>query len=207
MSPTDVARPGVASADIATVTDGEVATRGRPRDADRTTAILDAATDLVHEVGWEGFRVQDVATRAGAGLATIYRRWPTKEALVAAAIRHDAPDSFESSGDPRGDFHQLLAGLADQMCGKVDGGSFIGVLAAARHHEELGAAVDDVMRSVLRATIGPSIGAVIGDAHPQLSTLTDAVPAILLLRTGIFEESIDPQDFADEMLALLDAVS
>ncbi|MEM9515524.1 MAG: helix-turn-helix domain-containing protein [Actinomycetota bacterium] len=196
MSPADVA-PAV---DI----DGDAPGRGRPRDADRTTAILDAAVELMHEEGWEGFRVQDVATRAGAGLATIYRRWPTKEALAAAAMRHDTPTVTAASGDPRADVRALLVDLADKICGK--GGSVIGMFAAARHHDELGAAVDDVMRDTVRGTIRTSIGAVIGDDHPQLDMLTDAVPATLLLRAGIFEEPLAPGDFADEVLALLDAL-
>ena len=31
--------------------------------------------------------VQDIAHRAGVGLATLYRRWPTKQALLAEALR------------------------------------------------------------------------------------------------------------------------
>ncbi len=204
MSPSDVAATSDAAAPSAEQAD-EPLGRGRPRDADRTAAILDAAVELMHEEGWEGFRVQDVATRAGAGLATIYRRWPTKEALAAAAMRHDTPATTAASGDPRADLRALLVDLADKICGK--GGSVIGMFAAARHHDELGAAVDEVMRDTVRGTIRTSIGAVIGDDHPQLDTVTDAVPATILVRAGIFEEPLEPDDFADEVLALLDALS
>lgn len=183
----------------------ESPTRGRPRDDDRTEAILDAAADLMHEVGWEGFRVQDVATRAGAGLATIYRRWPTKEALVAAAMRHDAPDWMESSGDPRTDLRVVLTEMSTKMCGK--GGSMIGVLAAARDHDELGSAMDEVMRSAVRTTIRGLIGGTIGDDHPQLDIVTDGIAATLLLRAGIFDEDIDPDAYVSEALALVDALT
>src|ERR1700694_89534 len=63
---------------------------GRPRAEDRTPAILEAAKELMGEVGYDRLRIQDVADRAGAGLATLYRRWPTKQALVAGAIRYHA---------------------------------------------------------------------------------------------------------------------
>jgi hypothetical protein len=66
------------------------AVMGRPRAADRTPAILEAAKALLGEVGYDRLRIQDVANRAGAGLATLYRRWPTKQALVADAISHHA---------------------------------------------------------------------------------------------------------------------
>ena len=57
-------------------------TRGRPRSSDRTEAILDAAHDVLKEHGFDNVRMQDIADQAGAGLATIYRRWETKEDLV-----------------------------------------------------------------------------------------------------------------------------
>jgi AcrR family transcriptional regulator len=49
--------------------------RGRRRAADREPLILDAASELLDEIGYDHLRVQDVADRAHVGLATIYRRW------------------------------------------------------------------------------------------------------------------------------------
>ena len=60
--------------------------RGRRRAADREPLILDAASELLDEVGYDHLRVQDVAERAHVGLATIYRRWSTKQELVIAAM-------------------------------------------------------------------------------------------------------------------------
>jgi len=65
-------------------------TTGRKRDDQRTEAILIAAADLLLEVGFDRIRTQDIAERAGAGKGAIYRRWPTKEALLAEAIREIA---------------------------------------------------------------------------------------------------------------------
>src|ERR1700737_4041794 len=77
---------------------------GRPRAEDRTPAILEAAKELMGEVGYDRLRIQDVADRAGAGLATLYRRWPTKQALVADAIRHHAERFLPPVlDDPRAD--------------------------------------------------------------------------------------------------------
>jgi AcrR family transcriptional regulator len=60
--------------------------RGRKRDPSRDQVILQATLDELVESGYDGATVKAVATRAGAGTATIYRRWPTKEDLVLAAI-------------------------------------------------------------------------------------------------------------------------
>ena len=71
----------------AALTDGlgadGVVRRGRPRSVEADAAILDATLELIDETGLTGLSVESVAARAGVGKATIYRRWPSKEALVA----------------------------------------------------------------------------------------------------------------------------
>jgi AcrR family transcriptional regulator len=59
---------------------------GRPRSEAAEQALLDAALAAVSECGVEGVRCEDVATRAGVGKATLYRRWPGKEDLLIAAF-------------------------------------------------------------------------------------------------------------------------
>lgn len=59
---------------------------GRPRDPGVDERVAEAAVALFGEVGWSGFNVDGVARRAGVGKASIYLRWPTKEALLAAAL-------------------------------------------------------------------------------------------------------------------------
>lgn len=60
--------------------------RGRPRDPGTDRAILQAALDLFIERGVEGSSIEQIAKRAGVGKPTIYRRWSTKEELIAAAM-------------------------------------------------------------------------------------------------------------------------
>ena len=74
--------------------------RGRPRSVEAHTAILDATLELIAEHGLTGLSVESVAARAGVGKATIYRRWPSKEALVEEALAklaEDMPVAFERS--------------------------------------------------------------------------------------------------------------
>ena len=59
---------------------------GRPRSEQAHTAILDAAIALVREVGFDTVTIEGIAARAGVGKTTIYRRWASKELLVAEAI-------------------------------------------------------------------------------------------------------------------------
>ena len=64
----------------------EKRTRGRPRRAGADEEILRATRELLGKGGYAAFNVDVVAERTGIAKTTIYRRWPTKGALVAAAI-------------------------------------------------------------------------------------------------------------------------
>jgi AcrR family transcriptional regulator len=86
---------------------------GRPRSAEADRRILDAALLLLGEQGFAEMSVEAVAARAGVGKATIYRRWPSKEALVAAAIATLRPELAPvDTGNVRDDLvaiaHEIL---------------------------------------------------------------------------------------------------
>jgi AcrR family transcriptional regulator len=55
-------------------------------DAEREQALLDVTLVLLAEVGYERMSLDEVARRAHASKATLYRRWSSKAELVAAAI-------------------------------------------------------------------------------------------------------------------------
>ena len=62
------------------------ASTGRPRSEEAHRAILDATLQLLAEVGFSALTVEGVASRAGVGKATIYRRWASKLPLVVEAF-------------------------------------------------------------------------------------------------------------------------
>lgn len=66
---------------------------GRPRDPAVEGAILRATRELLVERGFAGMTVDAVASAAHCGKAAVYRRWPSKTALVVAAVRevYDPP--------------------------------------------------------------------------------------------------------------------
>jgi AcrR family transcriptional regulator len=72
--------------------------------------VLRATVDELAKAGFGALRVEDVAARAGVNKTTVYRRWPTKTDLVAAAIRacagHHQP--LPDSGSARHDLVQML---------------------------------------------------------------------------------------------------
>ncbi|WP_320783220.1 TetR/AcrR family transcriptional regulator [Streptomyces sp. CRN 30] len=66
----------------------EVRRPGRPRDAGRDEAILDAARRVLLRDGYAGLSMEKVAAEAGVGKPTVYRRWSAKAALVGDAVLH-----------------------------------------------------------------------------------------------------------------------
>lgn len=96
--------------------DGCAPRRGRPRSVEVDEKLLEATLELAGECGINGMSMDDVARRAGASKATIYRRWPSKEALVLDAMRH-AMQPFDDvdTGTLRGDLDEYLLELADRM--------------------------------------------------------------------------------------------
>jgi AcrR family transcriptional regulator len=84
---------------------------GRPRRRATDDAITRAARDLLAERGFQGATIEAIAVRAGVGRNTIYRRWRSKEELVADALRE-----LTSDLDPYGDddlYSLLLDWLRD----------------------------------------------------------------------------------------------
>lgn len=114
---------------------------GRPRSAEADKAILEAATGLYTELGYDGLTVEGVAARAGVGKTTVYRRYPSKLDLVMAAAEHlsaikgPTPDT----GSLRGDLLELARGYRRLLTS--DAGRAIPVtIAAATRNPELAAA-------------------------------------------------------------------
>src|SRR5471030_1229009 len=59
---------------------------GRPRSVQADRAIVDAVLEEVIQEGIDGMSIEQVAARAGVAKATVYRRWPNKEALLLDAV-------------------------------------------------------------------------------------------------------------------------
>lgn len=70
--------------------------RGRPRDAEKGAMIRDATWRVLAERGYEGLTFEAVAESAGCTRATLYRRFPSKVALIAAIL-----DGTARSSEPR----------------------------------------------------------------------------------------------------------
>ena len=122
---------------------------GRPRSLRADQAILDAATHLLVEQGFDAMTIEGVAELAGVGKTTIYRRWSTKEDLVVAAVGAlSAEVAVPDTGSVRGDLVGLLEQMARLLSGTVPGRALPRMVAEVAEGTSVG-------RAYAEQVIGP----------------------------------------------------
>jgi AcrR family transcriptional regulator len=88
-------------------------TLGRPRSAKSHQAMLKAALELLGEVGFDNMSIEAISARAGVGKTTIYRRYSSKEELVADAIESIRQDVvIPDTGNLYNDLDELVENAA-----------------------------------------------------------------------------------------------
>jgi AcrR family transcriptional regulator len=124
--------------ETATATDTEAPPAGS-RAAVRRQAILDAAIELLMEVGYDRMSMDALAERAHAGKATIYRHWSGKAEVVVEAVRCRKCDEFaapEDTGSLRGDLLGILNRSRESFT-EEDAALLIGMVSAMHDDQEL----------------------------------------------------------------------
>ena len=114
-------------------------TRGRPRSDQVEQAILHAASDLLAERGLDAMTIEDVATRAGVGKSSIYRRWPTKGTLALDAFLIDflTQQPPVDNGSLEVDLREALTQWSNAVVGTPTGRALVGLIAAAQFDSDL----------------------------------------------------------------------
>lgn len=98
-------------------------------------AVLASAADLFRERGVADVEVRDIASRAGVGIGTVYRRFGDKASLIAAVIgeqERDLQDALLSGPPPLGPGAppaERLVAFLDALCAFTEAN--IDVLAAS----------------------------------------------------------------------------
>ncbi|GAA1557206.1 TetR/AcrR family transcriptional regulator [Actinomadura kijaniata] len=110
-------------------------TRG-PR---RAQQIFDATLELLAARGYRSLTVEGVAERAGVNKTTIYRWWPSKAALLGAALTHGTPLDLAvpDTGSLRGDLEALTRRVLDLLTRPPAADIAVAFLGAAAGEPEL----------------------------------------------------------------------
>ncbi|MFO0611795.1 MAG: TetR/AcrR family transcriptional regulator [Polyangiaceae bacterium] len=167
--------------------------------------VYAAAIEVFAERGYGAFSMDEVATRAGVNKTTIYRRWPTKGALVSAALLdlRAADEVTPDTGELAKDLEVLLVHKAEVMSTPRGRGIRRAILTG-RDEPELQALVRTLRREhplVPRAVLARAVER--GELPPEtdLELLTDTL-AGALSSCAMWSDTLEPE-FVRKLIALV----
>jgi AcrR family transcriptional regulator len=168
----------------------------RPRvEGDREQEILDAALDVLAEVGYDRLTMDAIAHRAKASKATLYRRWNSKATLVVESLaRMKPPPLVPDSGDLRTDLLSAfcgMGGLTDHDTTATLGAVITAVTTDEEFAREFRAQVVEPKARVSRIIFERALAR--GELRPDLDLeiVVPALAGIVLHRVFIFGEQPD----------------
>ena len=168
--------------------------------------VLGAALEELGRTGYGALRMEDVAARAGVNKTTVYRRWPTKEDLVRAALLSITADRFAvpNTGSLRQDLLAIAHGMV-AMARSCEGQGLLRMLLAEGPDSELATIAkslrkthEAVPRSVIEAAQAR------GELAPEIDAmlLFDVLMAALHRRLLMDRQEID-EGYLQRLLDLL----
>lgn len=177
---------------------------GRPRSEAAERAILDAVLGLLSEgVTYGSLSMEQVATRAGVGKATVYRRWPNKESLVVDSMatlwEECPPPDLDDGRTTRDRVVEYLNAMVDNLHGELAGLVFASVMAAGTLHPELVRRYRQVAieprREQLRVILrhGIDAGELRADLDVELAVRMFAGPIVHAMKTEHPGDPVTPE--------------
>jgi AcrR family transcriptional regulator len=162
---------------------------GRPRSGIDAT-VFTATLRTVHELGYAQATVERIAAAAGVAKTTIYRRWPSKGALITACL----VDAFGPVPLKGADRQEIMSSAIRWIAAKVGapgvGAAFAGVFTDAVN--------DGALRQVLATRLQDPYRLALQEAlrEPENRVLffIDVVVGTLLHRMGMTGEPMADAD-------------
>src|SRR3954453_9449263 len=160
-------------------TDGSARRPGRPRDVSIDTRVIEAARELLVEVGYDATTVQAIAERSGVHASAIYRRWPSRVEIIEQAVFPGLGSvTVRPTGDVRRDLRRFVRSYVTMLGSPVARAAAPGLLASYQSGARTG------MEETLLAL----------SARPQFLDILRAAPA------GAVDPTVDPDDVFDMLL-------
>jgi len=164
-------------------------------------AVFAATLRTVHELGYAHATVERIAAAAGIAKTTVYRRWPTKGALIVACLL-DAFGPVPLSGRGR---KAVLATAVRWIAGKIGepgvGAAFAGVFTDAVNDPDLRQLLATRFQDPYRLALQDALG----EPEQRVLFLIDVVVGTLLHRMGMTGEPMVDAD-VDALIAMVQRV-
>lgn len=162
---------------------------GRPRTG-VDDVVFAATLRTVHELGYMHATVDRIAAAAGVAKTTIYRRWPSKGALITACL----VDAFGPAPLTGADRREILATTIRWLAAKLGepglGAAFAGVFTDAVN--------DPTLRTILATELQDpyriALQDVLGETEQRVLFFIDVVVGTLLHRMGMTGEPMVDAD-------------
>jgi AcrR family transcriptional regulator len=171
---------------------------GRPRDARADVAIVEATLAEVAERGFSAATVESIASRAGVGKATIYRRWRGKEELLrfvagqvsdvcavpdTGSVRDDLRTIFEPMGDTLSE--TVVASLLPELIAEAARSDDMRRLMRSLAQERRDPAIEVLRRAVERGELGEGL---------EPATVVDLICGAVVYRRLVLGEHVERAD-------------
>lgn len=181
---------------------------GRPRSDRARRDICDAFRTILIEQGFDKIRMEHVAARARVGKATIYRHWPSKQALAAEVLAELATPhlAVPDVGDTRTELLATVLGPMRALTESEFGPVIRELFSEIARNPELGdpfragvvqARRDEVARIVAR---GIRRGDLRPDVQPDIATEMLIGPVYFRLMFGGALDADFAERIVDEVL-------
>src|SRR3954464_10270842 len=177
---------------------------GRPRDPSRDGVIRAAILRLLADVGYGALTMDAVASEAGVGKATIYRRWRTKQDLVVDTISdlNRAEATPADTGSLEGDLRVMLRSLVSVITGPT-GAATLALLSTVPHQPALAESFRNGPLAVWRHSFEQiwARAEQRGEIRPGVAgtAAAETTSALLVQRWLLTGEPVD-EAYADEVL-------
>jgi AcrR family transcriptional regulator len=180
---------------------------GRPRDPRIDAAILQAATDLLVEIGYSNLTMAAVAQRAGTTKTALYRRWSSKAELVHEAVFPASPTALTGpAGDIAADIRAMIAAARDVFTSPPVRAGLPGLLADMADDPDLNARVMQRFTGLFsavrdRLADGVSRGEVHADVDPD--RLVEIIGGATMLRMLLWPGGELGEEWVDQTCAIV----
>ena len=153
---------------------------GRPR-VGIDAAVFAATLATAHELGYAGATMDRIAAAAGVAKTTLYRRWPSKGALIADCLL-DAIGPVPLRGTSRaevvaGAIRWIAKKIGEPGVGTAFAGVFVDAVSDPGLREILSTRLQDPYRIALQEALG--------EPEDRVLLLIDTVVGALLHRMGM----------------------
>ncbi|WP_432036819.1 TetR/AcrR family transcriptional regulator [Streptomyces cucumeris] len=211
---TDVAADVTDLGDGAPLDSAVAKVRGRPRSPAADAAIIEAALRLLEEGATvDGLSIERIAREAGVGKATVYRRWPGKDALLLDVLRSLEEAGPEPAGiSARDDIVTILEFMRRRGLAKRNSALLRSVVTQMHANRELWRAYEENVIAARRASLhevlrqGVERGEIRGDVDLEL--LGELFTGPMLTRAILHEWRELPEGLAESIVdTVLEGVS